>query len=68
MKNFGKLLKTERQQLGVTQLDLSKALGVSRTSVVNYEVSNQMPSIKVIMKLCRIFDKTPNYFLIGGTK
>lgn len=62
-KFFGIKLKELRKQQGFTQLQLAELLGVSKTTICQWETKKQEPSITDIKKLCSIFDETADYLL-----
>lgn len=55
-------IKQLRYENNLSQAELAKELGVSRTCVSAWEIGARTPSFKNIISLCKIFDKTPSYF------
>jgi len=54
-----------RQQIGLTQKDLSRQLGVPVKNVSTIEVENQLPTISVIVKLMQLYKLSPLWLLSG---
>ena len=49
---FGEIIRNARKALGLTQRQLSDKLGVSNTSVSNWEKGLSRPDADMIQKLC----------------
>lgn len=64
MLNIGSKISQLRKHKSLSQADLAKAIGVSRTIVGNYERSANMPSVDVLLKLANTFNVSVD-FLIG---
>lgn len=45
-----------RSELNMTQLELSNAIGVSRTTIQNIESDNKIPSVKLALQLASLFN------------
>ncbi|SHF50996.1 helix-turn-helix domain-containing protein [Caloramator proteoclasticus] len=58
-----KKLRTEKQ---ITQPELAKILGVSRSTIAMYENNEREPNIKTINKIADFFNVTTDY-LLGRT-
>lgn len=52
-----------RQSKGMTQVELAKALGVTKQSVSNWENDNIQPSVEMLMQLANYFSVTSDYLL-----
>ncbi|MCL2861563.1 MAG: helix-turn-helix transcriptional regulator [Firmicutes bacterium] len=52
-----------REEKGLTQGQLAKAIGVHRATIGHYEIGYTEPDIKTIKKLCKFFDVTSDYLL-----
>jgi putative transcriptional regulator len=48
-------VKEQRVRLGLTQLELAKAVGVSRQSVISIERGRYVPSLPLALRLARFF-------------
>ena len=51
-------LKSIRKQYKMTQEDVAKFLGISRSGYTYYETGKSLPSIDVLRKLAAIYDTT----------
>ena len=65
MKNplIGKMLKRYRENCGLTQLQVAKALNVDRSTYTYYETGTTTPSAQVIIKLSKIFNVPYTVFM-----
>ena len=59
---FGDIIRNARKSAGLTQRQLSQQLGVSNTSVSNWEKNLSKPDADMIQKLCGILRLQPNDF------
>ena len=59
---FGETIRNARKALGLTQRQLSDILGVSNTSVSNWEKNLSRPDADMIQKLCAALQLQPNDF------
>ena len=59
---FGETIRNARKVLGLTQRQLSEQLGVSNTSVSNWEKGLSRPDADMIQKLCRVLHLQANDF------
>lgn len=48
---------------GINQVDLAKALGVTKQSVSNWENNNIQPSIEMLLKLASYFSVSTDFLL-----
>jgi len=56
-------IKSEREQLGLTQSDLSKKLNVSQQTIGSWEVGRTEPSTENLQKLSELFNTSIDYLL-----
>ena len=56
-------IKILRDQNNLTQTQLAKALGISRSAVNAYEQSISIPSTQYIVELARLFKVSTDYLL-----
>lgn len=56
-------IKNLRMLKGINQVELAKALGVTKQSISNWENDNIMPSIDMLIKIAKFFDVTTDYLL-----
>lgn len=64
MLNIGERITQLRKQQNLSQDELTKKAGVSRTIIGNYERNTNTPSIEVLIKLAKVFNVSVD-FLIG---
>ena len=63
MVNFGKTLRKLRVQSEMSQKDLAEKLGVTKSIISYYELSERMPSPDTLIKLADIFHVSTDYLL-----
>lgn len=63
MVNFGERLHSLRTQAGMTQTELAKRLGITKSVVSYYERLERSPSPDVLIQLADIFRVTTDYLL-----
>lgn len=56
-------IKFLREQLGLTQSDLAKKLGITRSSVNAWEMGISVPSTQYVVELAGIFKVSTDYLL-----
>ena len=56
-------IKELRKAFGVSQVELAKALNVSKQCVSNWENDNVLSSIEMLVKLAEYFNVTTDYLL-----
>lgn len=56
-------IKELRKAFGISQVELAKALNVSKQCVSNWENDNVPPSIDMLVKLAKYFNVTTDYLL-----
>ncbi len=54
-----------RRGKGITQKDLAKAIGISKSAVYKWGKSSSFPSLENIESICRIFNITVEQFFSG---
>jgi|SRR6218665_3859519 len=67
MLNIGDRITQLRKQLKISQEELAKQAGVSRTMMGNYERNDNTPSVEVLLKLAKAFGVSVD-FLIGESE
>ncbi|MDD3184789.1 MAG: helix-turn-helix transcriptional regulator [Anaerostipes sp.] len=60
---FGHQLKFLRESHNLSQVDLAKALSVSKQTVSNWEHNNIMPSVDKLCSIARYFSCSTDYLL-----
>ena len=63
MVDFGNKLKELRKQAGMTQQQLANKLGITKSVVSYYELSERTPSPDVLKELSHIFRVSTDYLL-----
>lgn len=66
MARMGDILSELREDKGLTQLQLSKQLHISNSSVSAYETGARTPNVDVLVSLAQFYDVTTDY-LLGRT-
>ncbi len=61
--NIADRIKYLRDKCGMTQTDLAKKLGISRSAVNSWEMSLSLPSLSNIVEMTKIFNVTSDYIL-----
>lgn len=56
LKEFGENLKSVLEEYGMSQGELAKELGISRSSVNMYISGKRMPSIKTLVNIAHVLD------------
>lgn len=64
MKRLAKNIRERRLQMGMSQEELAKCLGVSKTTVSNYERNITDPSPDVMERLSEALDVSISYFFM----
>ena len=59
--SFGKRLRERRLELGMSQGDLARLLGVTSAAISNYESGQNAVREDVLLKMFRVLDIDPNY-------
>ena len=59
---FGEKIRSARKAAGLTQRQLAEKIGVSNTSISNWEKGLSRPDADMIQKLCDVLCLQPNYF------
>ena len=58
--NFGKRVQERREAMGLSQAALAKRLGVSQSTVGNYEAGISFPREEVLLRLFDSLETDPN--------
>ncbi|MDL2273360.1 helix-turn-helix transcriptional regulator [Oscillospiraceae bacterium OttesenSCG-928-G22] len=59
----GKKLRELRVRKGLTQRELGELTGVSASAIGMYEQGRRQPESELIVKFCRVFDVSADWFL-----
>lgn len=63
MDNIADILKSLRKQSNMSQAELAKLLGISRSAVSNYENGIRRPNQDMLIKFARFFNVSTDYIL-----
>ncbi len=64
-KEIARRLSELRKDKGITQSELAEKLGVSRTTVANYETGNRTPEYDTLARLADIYQVSCDYIIRG---
>lgn len=67
-KEVGKRIATRRKSLGLKQSKVNEMAELSDKYLSNIETARSIPSIDVLMRICKALNTTPDYILLGATK
>ena len=56
-------LKELREEKGLTQSELAKALNYTQTTIARWEAGNRSPNLDCLTALAKFFDCTTDYLL-----
>ncbi|MBN8658773.1 MAG: helix-turn-helix transcriptional regulator [Candidatus Obscuribacter phosphatis] len=62
-KQIGSRIKQRRAKNGMTQIELARRVGLSRTSIANIEAGQQCPPLPVLYAICHELGIEPNALL-----
>ena len=68
MVDFGAKLKMLRTTKGLTQIELGKTLGLTKSMISAYEMGSRYPSYSILIKIAAYFDVTTDFLLGADTK
>lgn len=60
---LGEQIKSLRLAKGISQVELARDLGVSKQAVSNWENSNILPSVELLITIAKYFSCTTDYLL-----
>lgn len=63
MEDLANKLKELRIDKGLSQSEVSKALGLTRNAFTNYENGYREPSLDILKKICELFAVSADYLL-----
>ncbi len=63
LKQIGRKIQLAREEKGVTQLELSKILGITQAALSNYELGKRRLYLYQIEKIADFLEKPVSYFL-----
>lgn len=65
-KEVGKRIAQRRKELGMKQYQVNELAELSDKYLSNIETARSIPSIDVLMKICKVLKTTPDYILMGA--
>lgn len=66
-RDIGRRIKAMRKRRGLTQGGLADKLGMSRTTVVQWEHGTTMPAIETLERVAAVLRTSIEYIMEGGT-
>lgn len=60
---LGEKLKELRLEMGVSQNEVAKAVGIKQNSYTNYETGLRVPKYEILIKLCKYYKTSADYLL-----
>ena len=63
LKKIGKFIQECRHKKNLTQEQLAKKLGVTKSVISAYEVGSRMPSYDILISIAQIFKVTTDFLL-----
>jgi transcriptional regulator with XRE-family HTH domain len=68
-KEMGKKIQKAREEMGMTQMDLARAMGITQAALSNYELGKRRLYLHQIEDIARLLSKNLDYFIPspGGT-
>lgn len=63
--DFGTRVRNARKDMGMTQEDLAKALGITRPTVTMWESGKSKPRVDMLDRLAGLLGTTPAWLLSG---
>ena len=61
--SFGSRIKDLRKKFNLSQVDLGKGIGVSGTTISQYEADSRFPDKSTLVKICKFLDISSDYLL-----
>jgi transcriptional regulator with XRE-family HTH domain len=62
-KEMGKKIQRAREERGMTQMDLARALGITQAALSNYELGKRRLYLHQIEELSQVLQKNIDYFI-----
>lgn len=67
MKQYSRLIKQKRKELGLTQKELAKIVHTSQQAIARYETQKAEPSLEVLQSLSEALGVPLSYFMDSDT-
>lgn len=68
MKQYSRLIKQKRKELGLTQKELARIVHTSQQAIARYETQKAEPSLEVLQALSEALGVPLSYFIDSDTK
>ena len=65
--NFGDNVRATRERLGISQSEISKAVGVAQATFAQYETGAKAPNVYVAVKIARLLGTTVEQLATPGS-
>lgn len=62
-KEMGKKIQKAREETGMTQMDLARAMGITQAALSNYELGKRRLYLHQIEDIARLLNKDLDYFI-----
>lgn len=59
-------LKAARVSAGLKQKDAAVALGISKSTLINYEHGKTVPDWNMVNKICKLYDIPADFIFFGS--
>ncbi|MCP5047066.1 MAG: helix-turn-helix transcriptional regulator [bacterium] len=63
--SLGTRIRQVRKQIGLKQVLFGQRMGVSKSTVINYETGKRIPDAVFLLRLIEEFDIKPQWLLLG---
>lgn len=63
--NFGNRLKEMRLHRGLSGVEVARMLHLDKSQISHYENSKHEPSLNTLVDLCKLYEVSVDYILIG---
>ena len=63
IKNLASCIKSRRKNIGLTQRQLAKIIGVTDVTISRWESGKREPTWSDFVKLCEVLAMDPNWFI-----
>ncbi len=60
---FGERLKELREEKNISQMELSKATGLSQSAIARWELNKTEPTVSALIILSKYFNESVDYLL-----
>lgn len=68
LETMGERFQQLRKNIGLTQADLAKKIGISHTQMARYEIKNIYPPADVLKNLADVFGTTIDFLVMGDNE